>query len=141
MIKRQQIWLNTDAAIQKHNSRQSAGLETFKMVHNEFSDMTTAEQQAYLGATRPYETHGHGRGDIMLDMKQAATTTTRKPITTVKPATTASKPSTTRKPTTTAKPITTTKRPTTTTRKPTTTTARINNTVMSIDWRDVPGTL
>ena len=74
--KRQQIWLNTEYEIRKHNSRQMAGLETYQMVHNEFSDMTTAEIQAYLGARRD-ETIGNGRGHMALHIKQLATTTAK----------------------------------------------------------------
>ncbi|XP_046457569.1 ervatamin-B-like [Daphnia pulex] len=48
--QRKQLFLATDAFIAKHNSQTKA---TFLMEHNQFSDMTTAEFQKYLGLVMP----------------------------------------------------------------------------------------
>ena len=101
------------------------------MVHNAFSDMTTAEKQAYLGGI-PDEANGNGRGNMELNIKQLATTTRR--LTTSRRLTTTAKPTTSRKPTTTAKPGTTSKK-LTTTAKPTTAVINQNG----VDWRNTPG--
>jgi hypothetical protein len=90
------------------------------MVHNAFSDMTSAERQAYLGGI-PDEANGKGRGNVALNIKQAVTTTRR--ITTSKRLTTS------RRLTTTARP--------TTSRRPTTTVVNQN----TVDWRNTPGNL
>ena len=96
------------------------------MAHNAFSDMTSAERQAYLGGI-PDEANGKGRGDIMLDVKQARTTTRRvttsRRLTTSRRVTTTARPTTSRRPTTTARPATTV------------------ITQSGVDWRNTPGNL
>jgi hypothetical protein len=91
------------------------------MAHNEFSDMTLEEKKAHLGLLG----RGHSQRDmgapLMLNVKQAARTTTRRPTTTARPVTTSRRLTTTARPTTTRR-LTTTARPTTTRRL--TTTAR-----------------
>jgi hypothetical protein len=152
IIKRQSIWLKSNNAIQAHNIRFMNGKETFSMAHNAFSDMTLEEKKAHLGLK------GHGKSQrnmnpLMLNVKQAARTTTRRPSTTRR-LTTTRRPTTTRRLTTTRRPtttrrLTTTRRPTTTrrlttTRRPTTTrrlttAVIVSNNTNSVDWRNTPG--
>ena len=113
------IWSNTEKRIQKHNWRFAIGQASYQRGHNKFSDMTTDEKRAFLGANAK---GGQGRALFhMVKPKDPKTTTTKRPKTT--------------------KTTKTTKRPktTTTTTTSTTTTSAANDETNGIDWRAVPG--
>ena len=79
-----EIWSNTDKHIQQHNERHAAGLETYQQAHTQFSDMTLAEKQKYLGATNNRGHHGGKRNIVVKPQKK-----TTKPPKTTKPQPTA----------------------------------------------------
>ena len=87
------IWSNTDKRIQFHNQRFESGQETYTREHNSFSDMTTEEKRAFLGAN----TEKGKKRSLMHMIKQKATTTKKTTTTTTK--TTTKKTTTTKKPT------------------------------------------
>ena len=125
-LNRMGIWSNTDKRIDLHNQRFQIGQETYQRAHNKFSDMTTEEKRAFLGANAK---GGQGRALFhMVKPKDPKTTTSKRP--------------TTKKTTKTTKGLKTTittRKTTTTTRQTTTTTQAANNITNGIDWRAVPG--
>ena len=54
-ILRFNLWLATDNTIAQHNKQFGAGLVTFKMGHNFFSDLTEEEKQQRRGLKLPQD--------------------------------------------------------------------------------------
>ena len=58
------MWQQTASEIEAHNTNRQAqeGLPRFTMALNQFSDMTSAERQAYLGVVPDEAENGDGTG-------------------------------------------------------------------------------